>query len=202
MTRGPLAFAFLAFALLLPQVGEARVRLPSAPELLGKSSVIVVGVVESVGDEHYSVKVIQQIAGPKKKLVGSVRVLRRKPSRKLGALPDPPGITAGTRWVWVLEPSEKVYTSWITSPLKLTRDADKKTERVSHSALRVTGKVKAQTLAEFVVMVQAYRRCYRIESHKKATQIGSAEEIAAFKASSPYAAVLVARTPTSKPGPR
>ena len=196
MSRAPLAFALLALSLWIPQVAEARVRLPTAPELLGKSAVILVGEVESVGEKHFSVKVIEQIAGPKKKLVGSIRVLRRLPSRRLDAMVDPAGITAGTRWVWVLEPSEQVYSSWATAPLKLTREAGEKTERVSCSVLRVKG--KAQTLAEFAAMVRAYRRCYRVERHNKATQIGSAEEIAAFKASSPHADLLVGRTPTSK----
>ncbi len=204
MSRAPLAFALLALSLWIPQVAEARVRLPTAPELLGKSAVILVGEVESVGEKHFSVKVIEQIAGPKKKLVGSIRVLRRLPSRRLDAMVDPAGITAGTRWVWVLEPSEQVYSSWATAPLKLTREAGEKTERVSCSVLRVKlqggvkGELKAQTLAEFAAMVRAYRRCYRVERHNKATQIGSAEEIAAFKASSPHADLLVGRTPTSK----
>ena len=64
MPRTPLALALLTLALLAPQVAEAKYRLPTAPELLGKSSLIVVGEVEAVGERHYTVKITQQIGGP------------------------------------------------------------------------------------------------------------------------------------------
>jgi len=198
MTRTAFALTFLALTLLIPQVAEAKYRLPSAPELLGRSSLIVVGEVESVSERHYTVKITQQIVGPKKPLQGSIEIWRRSQNRRICAPIDPAGIEPGTRWVWILEPSAKQYRSWISAPLKISKNARTKAEEVSCSRLRVNA--PTQTLAEFAAMLQAYRRCYRIEKTGLATQLGSAEEVAAFKASSPHAAALAGRTACNKPG--
>jgi hypothetical protein len=198
MTRTAFAFALLASILLIPQVAEAKYRLPSSSELLGRSSLIVVGEVEAVGERHYRVKVTQQIVGPKKALSGSIQVWRRSRDRRICAPTDPAGIEAGTRWVWILEPSDKQYRSWISAPLPISKNPRTKAEHVSCSRLPV--QAEAQTLADFATMIQAYRRCYRIEKRGYATQLGSDAEIAAFKASSPHAAALAGRTAIKKPG--
>tara|TARA_R110002072_G_scaffold137777_6_gene280648 strand:+ start:3115 stop:3708 length:594 start_codon:yes stop_codon:yes gene_type:complete len=196
MPRTPLALTLLTLALLAPQVAEAKYRLPTAPELLGKSSLIVVGEVEAVGERHYTVKITQQIVGPKKALRGSIQVFSRPSNRRICAPIDPEGIKVGTRWVWILEPSGKLYRSWTSAPLAIHKDSEG-VETVSCSRLATGLTTKAQTLEEFAVMLQAYRRCYRIERHNKATQLGSDEELAAFKASSPHAAALAKHTPSS-----
>jgi len=203
MPRTPIALALLTLALLAPQVAEAKYRLPTAPELLGKSSLIVVGEVEAVGDRYYTVKITQQIVGPKQALSGSIQVFSRPRNRRICAPLDPAGIKVGTRWVWILEPSGTAYRSWTSAPLKIEREQEGfecKTERVQCSRLRLKGQDKAQTLSAFARMIQAYRRCYRVEAQGLATQTGTAAEVEAFKASSPYAAELAARTACKKPG--
>ncbi len=197
MTRTAFALAFLALTLLVPQVAEAKYRLPTAPELLGRSSLVVVGQVESVSERHYTVKITQQIVGPKEALEGSIEVWRRSRGRRICAPTDPAGIEPGTRWVWILEPAGKQYRSWTSAPLPITKNAQTKAEHVSCSRLRI--KAQAQTLAEFAAMLQAYRRCYRIEKTGLATPLVSPKELEAFKASSPYAAALAGRTACKKP---
>lgn len=197
MTRTTIALAALALCLLAAPA-EAKYRIPTAPELLGRSSLIVVGEVEAVGERSYTVKVCEQLVGPEKALRGSIEVWARQRGRRICAPSDPAGITPGTRWVWILEPSAKAYRSWISAPLRIERSAGEAgvtIERVRYGRIQPKATAEAPTLAAFKALIQGYRACYQIAADGSAKQRASAEDLARFLASSPYAAELVRRTP-------
>lgn len=198
MTRSCFALAALVLA-LLPGLAEAKYRMPSAAEVLGNSSLIVIGEVESVGEGAYTVKITEQVVGPKVALKGSIEIVRRAYKRKVCKPMDPRGVVAGTRWVWVIEPTDKakLYRSWTSAPFQIQRDANK-VERVQYNRLIPKGVAQAPSLKTFVALIQSYRRCYRFGMNGMATQIVPAAELEAFLASSPYAVELVRRTPRAK----
>jgi len=203
MTRAALALALLLFA-LLPSVAEARYAIPSAPQILGTSNLIVVGEVKSVEAGHYVVSVRQQIVGPKAPLSGEIKVHRRPKVRR--CVPqDPAGIEPGTRWVWVLYPPSKgVYRSWVSAPFRVERSktaTGQGVERVRYFGVQPQALREAPTLATFTALIKAYRACYQVAPSGVATQKASSKDLAAFLASSPYAAELVRRTPRATPKP-
>jgi len=204
MTRTCLVLATLALV-LFPSAAEARYRIPSAPEVLGTSQLIVVGEVKSVHAGHYLVTVQDQVVGPKVALKGEIKVHRRPATRR--CVPqDPSGIKAGTRWVWVLtQPADasQPYRSWVSAPFQVRLDSAK-VARVHYFGVTPRGDQSAPSLKVFVALVKGYRDCYQVAPSGVAKPVASAEDLAAFRASSPYAGELVRRTPhdaSPKPKP-
>ncbi len=189
MNRLPLVVALLVLC-LLPGVADAKYRIPQTHEVLAGSSVILVGEVKSVGERSYVVKVSEQVAGPKQAISGEITVWRRKRSGR--CVPqDPAGVEPGTRWIWVLEATgkPKSYRSWVSTPIGIT-----KTGRVAYGRALPKG-AKQLPLADFVALIKAYRRCFKVDGKGKATVRVSAAELKAFEQSSANAAELVRQTP-------
>ena len=184
MSRPALAFALL---LCLSGLAQARYRIPSREETLGKSSLIVVGEVLKVG-KTYTIKIEQQIVGPEKALKGTLSVHRR-PRSNLCVPQDPKGVVPGTRWVWVLEPVKgaALYRSWVCSPYRV--------EKGRVQSFRAKGAKEDLRLPEFVRVVEGLRRCYAFSPKGKVKRLVPASEVEAFAASSPLAAELVADLP-------